>query len=80
MSPVTNHHGLAALRPLSPPSGHEALSPPEEAPVGVPGEATLGRDLMLLAARLQETLADPQAQEHVLLETIQVRQRAPPFG
>lgn len=32
----------------------------------------VGRDLMVLATRLQESLADPAAQEAVLLDTITV--------
>lgn len=64
----TTHHGLSS--PMSP-----TLATPAPTPkTGMGGEeeirGDIGRDLMLLATRLQESLNDPTAQEPLLLDTI----------
>ncbi|XP_071547475.1 uncharacterized protein [Panulirus ornatus] len=65
--PTHAHHGLSS--PMSPTLA--TPTPTAKSRMGVEEVGCdLGRDLMLLAARLQETLADPVAQEPVLLDTI----------
>ncbi|XP_063604529.1 protein lava lamp-like isoform X5 [Penaeus indicus] len=65
--PAHAHHALSS--PMSPTLA--APTPTPKAKMGVEElGGDLGRDLMLLAARLQETLTEPAAQEAVLLDTI----------
>ncbi|KAK8731651.1 hypothetical protein OTU49_007407, partial [Cherax quadricarinatus] len=79
----TAAHHLAALLDwvaALPTHAHHALSSPVSPTLATPTLKTrmgveevgcdLGRDLMLLAARLQESLTDPAAQEPALLDTI----------
>ncbi|KAK7074729.1 hypothetical protein SK128_027130 [Halocaridina rubra] len=64
---LSTHHGLSS--PMSPTLATPAPNPKS----GMGGEelgCDLGRDLMFLAARLQESLNDSSAQEPVLLDTI----------
>lgn len=67
--PLQPHHGLSS--PVSP----TLPTPPSPNKAGMGVEelgCDVGRDLMVLATRLQESLADPAAQEAVLLDTITV--------
>ena len=67
--PLQPHHGLSS--PVSP----TLPTPPSPSKAGMGVEelgCDVGRDLMVLATRLQESLADPAAQEAVLLDTITV--------
>ncbi|KAK4305379.1 hypothetical protein Pmani_022723 [Petrolisthes manimaculis] len=62
--PALPHH--APSTPVSP-----TLATPSRDRMGVEEiGCSMGRDLMVLAARLQESLADPPTQETVLLDTI----------
>lgn len=64
--PALPHH--APSTPVSP-----TLATPSRDRMGVEEiGCSMGRDLMVLAARLQESLADPPTQETVLLDTISV--------
>ncbi|CAL4058608.1 unnamed protein product, partial [Meganyctiphanes norvegica] len=68
--------GLAGQSPEPPCLIHEPnLTYPNPTPKSHMGmgedHGELGRDLMILAARLQESLADPQAQEPLLIDTIE---------
>ncbi|XP_042862246.1 myosin-9-like isoform X9 [Penaeus japonicus] len=65
--PAHAHHALSS--PMSPTLATPTLTPKTKMGVEELG-GDLGRDLMLLAARLQETLTEPAAQEAVLLDTI----------
>ncbi|XP_045138186.1 protein lava lamp-like isoform X8 [Portunus trituberculatus] len=65
--PLQPHHALSS--PVSP----TLPTPPSPSKAGMGVEelgCDVGRDLMVLATRLQESLADPAAQEAVLLDTI----------
>lgn len=67
--PLQPHNGLPS--PVSP----TLPTPPSPSKAGMGVEelgCDVGRDLMVLATRLQESLADPAAQEAVLLDTITV--------
>lgn len=67
--PLQSHNALSS--PVSP----TLPTPPSPSKVGMGVEelgCDVGRDLMVLATRLQESLADPAAQEAVLLDTITV--------
>lgn len=65
--PAHTHHALSS--PMSPTLAAPTPTPKTKMGVEELG-GDLGRDLMLLAARLQETLTEPAAQEAVLLDTI----------
>ncbi|XP_042204590.1 uncharacterized protein LOC121854184 isoform X4 [Homarus americanus] len=65
--PTHTHHALSS--PMSPTLATPTPTPKNRMGVEELG-CDLGRDLMLLAARLQESLTDPAAQEPVLLDTI----------
>lgn len=68
--PTHAQHGLSSS-PMSPTLATPTPTPKNGMGVEELG-CDLGRDLMMLAARLQESLTDPTAQETVLQDTITV--------